>query len=81
MSHAYSVTFDNGKEFSKHKRIANTSIDTYFAALYKSIQQARNENTNSLIHQYLPKSSSFEEVSNEEIEQIEFALNHRPRKH
>ena len=33
-----------------------------------------------LIRQYLPKSSSFEGVSNEEIEQIEFALNHRPRK-
>ncbi|MFN4316425.1 MAG: IS30 family transposase, partial [Acinetobacter parvus] len=27
-----------------------------------------------------PKSSSFDDVSNERIEQIEFALNHRPRK-
>ncbi len=80
MSHAYSVTFDNGKEFSEHKRITDVGIDTYFADPYKSIQRARNENTNGLIRQYLPKSSSFDDVSNDEIEQIEFSLNHRPRK-
>src|SRR5690606_7402678 len=80
MSHAYSVTFDNGKEFAEHKRITDAGIDTYFADPYKSIQRARNENTNGLIRQYLPKSSSFDDVSNEQIEQIEFALNHRPRK-
>nr|AMD83635.1 putative transposase [Acinetobacter baumannii] len=51
MSHAYSVTFDNGKEFSEHKRITDAGIETYF-----------------------------DNVSNEQIEQIEFALNHRPRK-
>ena len=80
MSHAYSVIFDNGKEFAEHKRISDVGIDTYFADPYKSIQRARNENTNGLIRQYLPKSSSFDDVSNEQIEQIEFALNHRPRK-
>ena len=79
-SHAYSVTFVNGKEFSEHRRITEAGIETYFADPYKSIQRARNENTNGLIRQYLPKSSSFNAVSNEQIEQIEFALNHRPRK-
>ncbi|EEY94856.1 hypothetical protein HMPREF0016_02992 [Acinetobacter johnsonii SH046] len=29
-SHAYSVTFDNGKEFSEHSRITDACIDTYF---------------------------------------------------
>jgi len=43
-------------------------------------QRARNENTNGLIRQYLPKSSSFDDISIEQIEQIEFAINHRPRK-
>ena len=75
-----SVTFDDGKEFSEHKRITDAGIETYFADPYKSIQRARNENTNGLIRQYLPKSSSFDDVSNEQIKQIEFALNHRPRK-
>ena len=49
MSHAHSVTFDNGKEFSEHKRITDVGIDTYFTDPYKSIQQAWNENTNGLI--------------------------------
>ncbi|KAF7275660.1 hypothetical protein GWI33_011451, partial [Rhynchophorus ferrugineus] len=34
MSHASSVTFDNGKEFSEHQRIADQGIDTYFADPY-----------------------------------------------
>jgi IS30 family transposase len=80
MSHAHSVTFDNGKEFSEHKRITDVGIDTYFTDPYKSIQRARNENTNGSIRQYMPKLSSFDDISNEQIEQIEFALNHRPRK-
>ena len=53
-SHAYSVTFDNGKEFSEHWRIKEAGIETYFADPYKSIQRARNENSNGLIRQYLP---------------------------
>ena len=40
MSHAHSMTFDNGKEFSEHKRITDVGIDTYFADAYKSIQRA-----------------------------------------
>ena len=74
------MTFDNGKEFSEHRRITDAGIETYFADPYKSIQPARNENTNGLIRQYLPKSSSFDHVSKERIEQIEAALNNRPRK-
>lgn len=79
-SHAYSVTFDNGKEFSEHERITNQGIDTFFADAYSSNQRARNENTNGLIRQYLPKSSSFDHVTEEQIQEIENALNHRPRK-
>ena len=80
MSHAHSVTFDNGKEFSEHQRLTNRGIDTYFADAYCSNQRARNENTNGLIRQYLPKSSSFEHIGQERIQQIEDALNNRPRK-
>ena len=79
-SHAYSVTFDNGKEFSEHQRITNQGIDTYFADAYHSNQRARSENTNGLIRQYLPKSSSFEHVTQEQVQTIQDALNNRPRK-
>ena len=85
MSNAYSVTFDNGKEFAEHERLQQRGIDTYFADPYKSIQRARNENTNGLIRyeehcSVKPKSSSFDDLSHEQIQQIEDALNNRPRK-
>jgi len=48
--------------------------------LPSSNQRARNENTNGLIRQYLPKSSAFDTVSDTQIQAIEEALNNRPRK-
>ena len=74
------MTFDNGKEFSAHRRIGEVGIDTYFADPHQSNQRARNENTNGLIRQYLPKSSSFDDVTEAQIQHIEAALNNRPRK-
>ena len=52
----------------------------YFADPYKSIQQTRNENTNGLIRQFLPKSTSFEYIAVAQIQAIEDNLNNRPRK-
>lgn len=43
LSNAYSVTFDNGKEFAEHERLRQQAIDTYFADPYKSIQRARKK--------------------------------------
>ena len=56
------------------------AVTIQFADPYKSIQRARNENINGLIRQYVPKSSSFDGLSHEQIQQIEDALNNRPRK-
>lgn len=80
LSHAYSVTFDNGKEFAEHERLSQQGIETYFADPYRSNQRARNENTNGLIRHFLPKSTSFEQVTYAQIKNIEDKLNHRPRK-
>jgi len=79
-SHAHSVTFDNGKEFAQHQRLDKHCIDAYFADPYHSNQRARNENTNGLIRQYLPKSSRFDKVTEQDIAFIAYSLNHRPRK-
>lgn len=75
------ITYDNGKEFSKHLELSqalNTSC--YFATPYHSWERGLNEHTNGLIRQYLPKSTCFSEVSDELIQVIEDKLNHRPRK-
>ncbi len=39
-----------------------------------------NENTNSLIRQYLHKSTDFRDVLPEKLEEIIYELNNRPRK-
>lgn len=76
-----SITFDNGKEFAGHKKIAKAlNTDIYFATPYCSWERGTNENTNGLIRQFLPKSKHLDNISDEEIQAIEDNLNHRPRK-
>jgi transposase, IS30 family len=77
----HSITFDNGKEFAAHELIAQkTGADVYFADAYQSNQRARNENTNGLIRQYLPKSRPLDNVSKYVTDKIAWKLNNRPRK-
>ncbi len=51
-----------------------------FCDPYSSWQRGLNENINGLIRQYIPKGSSFENISKKQIKEIEDKLNHRPRK-
>lgn len=75
------ITFDNGKEFAKHKDIAERlQADIYFAKPYASWQRGRNENMNGLIRQYLPKAMRLDQVTLEQTQFIEQRLNNRPRK-
>jgi IS30 family transposase len=77
----YTITFDNGKEFSKHKQITNkTGLHCYFATPYHSWERGLNEHTNGLSRQYFPKNSNLEDYSEEEIQYVEDQLNDRPRK-
>lgn len=75
------ITFDNGKEFSDHEKIAkllNTEI--YFAHPYSSWERGLNEYQNKLIRQYVPKKTEFKNVSPQKIRKIQNRLNSRPRK-
>ena len=75
------ITSDNGKEFAYHKEVAAAvDADFYFANPYHSWERGLNEHTNGLIRQYLPKKSTFTDVSKEQIIMIQNRLNHRPRK-
>lgn len=78
---ALTLTFDNGLEFAGHADIdqALGSI-SYFADPYASWQRGTNENTNGLVRQYLPKSRTFNTVTQKELAMIMNRLNHRPRK-
>lgn len=77
----HTITFDNGKEFSRHELIAEKlQTDNYFAHPYSSHERGSNENMNGLIRQYLPKKTNFENVTQKQLDMIELKINTRPRK-
>jgi len=77
----HTITTDNGLEFAQHKTISKAlKCDYYFCDPYSSWQRGLNENINGLIRQYIPKGSSFENITIKQIKEIENKLNHRPRK-
>ena len=51
-----------------------------FARPYHSWERGANENTNGLIRQYIPKGTDFSKLTDEMLAEIEWKLNHRPRK-
>ncbi len=75
------ITADNGKEFAQHIFIAKElKSKFFFAHPYHSWERGLNENTNGLIRQYFPKSSSFKTVTDKQIQSVMDRLNNRPRK-
>ena len=77
----YTLTADNGKEFAYHQSVSEAlQADFFFATPYHSWERGLNEHTNGLVRQYFPKSLSFDNITEEDIERVETLLNNRPRK-
>ena len=77
----HTVTFDNGKEFADHAFIGQClDADIYFAHPYRSWERGLNENTNGLLRQYFPKNTNLQTITQEEVNEALYKLNHRPRK-
>lgn len=78
---AHTLTSDHGKEFSEHEEIARTlNLSFYFAHPYSAWERGTNENTNGSLRQYFPKYTSFEDISDAQLESAMDKLNYRPRK-
>ena len=76
-----SMTNDCGKEFSDHQIYEKkTKVKVYFCDPYSSYQRGTNENRIGILRQYLPKKSDLTNVSNKQLERIEFEINNRPMK-
>jgi len=75
------ITYDNSHENVEHEEI-NEELGTksFFCNPYHSWEKGTVENMIGLIRRYLPKGTDLKKVSNERIQEIEYALNSRPRK-
>ena len=75
-----SITWDQGSEMAQHAAFtAVTDIPVYFADPHSPWQRPTNENTNRLIREYLPKGTSFTDVTDTQVQAIQDRLNRRPR--
>ncbi len=72
------MTFDNGKEFAGHMKIANEhGVKTYFTRPYTSQDKGTVENRIGLIRRFLPKKTDLNLVSDQRIKEIEKLINNR----
>lgn len=79
--HFKTLTADNGSEFSMHKQITEiTGANVFFARPYHSWERGLNEHSNGLIRRFYPKGTDFNQVTDNEIAEIEHILNTRGRK-
>ncbi len=75
------LTLDNGTENSAWEEIEKaTGLSCFFAHPYHSWERGANENANGLLREYFPKKTDFDTISDEELAEVEYRLNIRPRK-
>ena len=75
------VTEDNGHEHVLHQKLkGELGIQTYFAHPYSSWERGGNENANLWIRYYFPKGTNFSTISKQELQDVEWELNNRPRR-
>lgn len=76
-----SLTYDNGSENTEHHLLNESlNLQSYFCEPYHSWEKGTVENNNGLIRRFFPKQTNFDNISDQQIQQVESWLNHRPRK-
>lgn len=75
------TTLENGDEHVLHVKLKESlGMQTYFADPYSSWQRGGKENGNMWIRYYFPKGTDFRTITDDELRDVEYDLNSRPRK-
>lgn len=76
-----SITLDNGSEFSDSAGIEKDNrTAAYYAHPYSSFERGTNENWNGIVRRFIPKGSSFDKLTDQDIQRINHYINTMPRK-
>ena len=77
----FSISLDNGSEFSEFKRIEERlGTQVFFAEPHKPWQRGTNENTNDILRFFFPKGYDFRSLDDEVLQAVVLSINLRPRK-
>lgn len=75
------LTVDYGKEFANYNLIEEqTGVPLYFAHAYSPHERGSNENRNRVLRRFIPKGQPIDEITDDELIQINWYLNSRPLK-
>lgn len=74
------MTADNGLEFANLSKYEALGTKIYFTHPYSSWERGQNERHNGLLREFIPKGTSIEQFSIEDILNIADTMNERPRR-
>jgi transposase, IS30 family len=74
------VTFDNGTEFARHRRLHRLGIETFFCDPYSPWQKGGVENAIGRLRRFIPRKTDLATLTNARFQAIVAAYNNTPRK-
>jgi IS30 family transposase len=76
-----SITTDNGVENTKHELVTKIlKAPFYFCHPYHSWEKGSVEQINGLLRMYLPRKTNLKNITQQDLDDIAYELNTRPRK-